>query len=69
MENNGEYAVATISRSPVTDPKYLASFEEELCSFLSSGYTIAGSGIDGYTIYAIVFKKLTVEAKEKKVEP
>ena len=58
MENNGKIAVHTIYRSPSTDPSYLRSFEEELCEFLSSDYKIVGAGINGSTIYAIVYKTL-----------
>lgn len=68
MENNGEFAVHTIYRSPNTDLSKLKGFEEELCEFLSSGYKIAGAGLDGYTVYAIVYKELTVEAKQKTEE-
>jgi hypothetical protein len=65
MENNGKVAVHTIYRSPNTDPSYLRSFEEELCEFISLGYKVAGAGMNGYTVYAIVFKSLVDEEKQE----
>lgn len=64
MNNKDGYAVHAIVRSVYSGLDEIDSFEAELCELLSTGYAPIGIAADGYHIFAVVYKKLSVAPKK-----